>query len=190
MRHRLSCLRAFCCRWRAVPTFCGCCFMERGTDDRTERCECRLWKRGCDQKHHDRFSERSDGGHWSEWFGQEHVGQDAMGLTEWSGLITYDGKNIADLGLKERATEAGILLQDHVSPDLSVQRLVRHGRYSRTEWPRKYNKVDEEVTNSALKMAGISDLTSRKVCELSGGQRQPFFPLDLLWHLQKKGSTA
>ena len=104
--------------------------------------------------------------------GKSTLVKTAMGLTDWSGLITYDGRNIADLSLKERAIEAGILLQDHVSPDLSVRRLVRHGRYSRTEWPRKYNQVDEEVTNRALKTAGINGLASRKVCELSGGQRQ------------------
>lgn len=89
-----------------------------------------------------------------------------------SGEILIDGLQASTLPSKEMAKHTSALLQNNHAGDLSVFRMVMHGRFCHQTWPRLYNKSDEEIAYNALKSLGISHLEKRFVNELSGGEFQ------------------
>lgn len=58
---------------------------------------------------------------------------------------------------------------------VTVEDVVRQGRFPHLGLFRRYSRVDHESVSDALKRVGISDLASRPIGQLSGGQRQRAF---------------
>jgi iron complex transport system ATP-binding protein len=90
-----------------------------------------------------------------------------------SGSVLLDGRDVQSLGTKELARELGLLSQENVSPgSISVEELVRHGRYPHRGFFEGVNEEDECAVRDAISLAGVEHLRDREVSSLSGGQRQ------------------
>jgi len=89
------------------------------------------------------------------------------------GRVILDGKNIADLPIRQFAQMLGILFQENVAPgDLTVEQLVWHGRYPHRRLFDSLSDADQAAVEEALKWAGLESLRHRPMNQLSAGQRQ------------------
>ncbi|MCR5173885.1 MAG: ABC transporter ATP-binding protein [Oscillospiraceae bacterium] len=93
-------------------------------------------------------------------------------VPEMRGTVALDGQNLAALTPQELAKRIAYLPQSRNVPDITVERLVIHGRFPYLSYPRRYRKEDWEKVGQALEWVGLSDLRKRKMENLSGGQRQ------------------
>lgn len=90
-----------------------------------------------------------------------------------TGFVDLYGKNINRLSGKDVARRLAILPQGPIAPEgLTVEQLVRQGRYPHQSWLQSWTENDELLVNKALRVTNMSDLKSRPVEALSGGQRQ------------------
>ena len=89
-----------------------------------------------------------------------------------SGTILVDGVSTDALSLKERARKMAYLAQSRAVPNITVERMVLHGRFPYLSYPRRYRAEDHACVARAMERAGVSDLARRPLAELSGGQRQ------------------
>lgn len=95
-------------------------------------------------------------------------------LTPDSGSVLLDGKNIADIRIKEFAKQVAIVHQYNTAPfDLTVEKLIGYGRtpYQRCGIPVD-PKADEEAVQKAMEITGTEKLKNQAVSQLSGGQKQ------------------
>lgn len=95
-------------------------------------------------------------------------------LTPDSGSVLLDGKNIADIRIKEFAKQVAIVHQYNTAPfDLTVEKLIGYGRtpYQRCGIPVD-PKADEEAVQKAMEITGTEKLKDKVVSQLSGGQKQ------------------
>ena len=93
-------------------------------------------------------------------------------VPEMSGSLTLDGQDLGALAPRELARRIAYLPQSRNVPDISVERLVLHGRFPYLSYPRRYRKEDREKVTQALEWVGLTALRERKMENLSGGQRQ------------------
>lgn len=70
------------------------------------------------------------------------------------------------------AQQAAYLPQIHQNGDISVGRLVLHGRFPYLSYPRTYRQEDKEIAQQAMERMGIANLSDVPVNELSGGLGQ------------------
>ena len=73
---------------------------------------------------------------------------------------------------RQRAKCIAYLPQSRQVPEITVQRLVLHGRFPYLSYPRQYRKEDYAAAEAAMEALGISPLAGRSLASLSGGQRQ------------------
>ena len=89
------------------------------------------------------------------------------------GAVLLDGKEITRLGTKEVAKNLAILPQGPIAPEgLTVQQLVKQGRYPYQNWLQQWSKEDEYKVQKALEDTKMKELADRSIDSLSGGQRQ------------------
>lgn len=88
------------------------------------------------------------------------------------GNITIEGADIGSLTKRELAKRIAYLSQGKNVPDITVGRLVLHGRFPYLSYPRKYRKNDFAAALDAMEKMGISHLKDRQMSTLSGGMRQ------------------
>jgi iron complex transport system ATP-binding protein len=88
------------------------------------------------------------------------------------GEILLDGHPLDALTPKERAQRMAYLAQSRPVPNITVGRMVLHGRFPHLGYPRNYRPEDYAAVEQAMERAGVSDLAHRPLSELSGGQRQ------------------
>lgn len=89
------------------------------------------------------------------------------------GSIILDGSDIAKLSSKEVARRLAILPQGPIAPEgLSVQQLVKQGRYPYQTFLQQWSHEDEKMVKKALEVTHMDELSNRSVDSLSGGQRQ------------------
>lgn len=89
-----------------------------------------------------------------------------------SGSITLKGKELSGYSDRERAQLLAYLPQNRSDTNISVARMVLHGRFPYLEYPRHYTREDEERVKQALEKTGIAYAGKRPVSELSGGEKQ------------------
>ncbi|HEV7754339.1 MAG TPA: ABC transporter ATP-binding protein [Mycobacteriales bacterium] len=90
-----------------------------------------------------------------------------------AGAVLLDGTDIARLPTRAVARRLGLLPQGPVVPaGLTVEALVRRGRFPHQGLLGGWSRADGDAVESALARAGVADLRDRAVDELSGGQRQ------------------
>ena len=82
---------------------------------------------------------------------------------------------INELSSANLAQRIAYLPQNKRTPDISVLRMVLHGRFAYLKYPRRYRKEDYEMARKALSWVGIEDLAEKNVNELSGGTRQKVY---------------
>lgn len=93
-------------------------------------------------------------------------------LPKISGTILLNEKPLADLSRQELARKIAYLPQSRNVPDITVERLVMHGRFPYLSYPRRYSKEDREIVKKSLEATGLTELAGSKLEDLSGGQRQ------------------
>lgn len=92
-------------------------------------------------------------------------------LTPSEGNVTLDGKNIADMSIKELAQVMSFIpVSQGYSFRLSVTDVVLLGRYN----PKKWRTDDEDLKKvyKSLKLMDLEDYSMRDINELSAGQSQ------------------
>ena len=92
-----------------------------------------------------------------------------------SGSVILDGKDAAAFSLPEFARRVSYLPQSRNVPDITVSRMVLHGRFPYLSYPRRYSKSDLSAVDEALEKMGLSDVAQQSLCNLSGGTRQKVY---------------
>jgi len=89
------------------------------------------------------------------------------------GHAELDGRSIHAMPRRDIAKRLAFLPQQPSAPDeMTVQQLVRQGRFAHVGLFRSYAPEDEEAIAWALESTGLADLATRGLRELSGGERQ------------------
>jgi iron complex transport system ATP-binding protein len=89
------------------------------------------------------------------------------------GSVFLDGRNIMKMDSKEVAKSIAFLPQSPIAPEgVTVEQLVKQGRYPYQNTFRQWTKKDEIAVSYALTVTNMKEFQSRQVHELSGGQRQ------------------
>lgn len=89
------------------------------------------------------------------------------------GAVILDGQEIHRLPTRDVAKRLGLMQQQPVPPGgITVENLVRRGRYPHQSFLQPPTGRDDVVVEEALRLTGIEDIRLRPVDQLSGGQRQ------------------
>ncbi|MFJ9455606.1 ABC transporter ATP-binding protein [Kitasatospora sp. NPDC101447] len=90
-----------------------------------------------------------------------------------AGTVTLDGADIHRMPARALAKRMGLLPQQPVTPEaVTVEALVRLGRYPHQRMLSPWSKADQAAVEDALERTGTAELRDRQVDRLSGGQRQ------------------
>lgn len=92
-----------------------------------------------------------------------------------SGTISVCGTDMQKLSPTLRARQIAYLPQNRRAPDISVLRMVLHGRFPYLNYPRRYRPQDIEAAKSALRWAGLEAQQNELVSRLSGGMQQTVY---------------
>ena len=88
------------------------------------------------------------------------------------GEILLDEVPLSQLPPRERARQMAYLAQFRSVPNITVKRMVLHGRFPHLSYPRTYGREDLELVRAAMERTGVAELSDRPLNTLSGGQRQ------------------
>ena len=91
------------------------------------------------------------------------------------GRVTLRGQDLVKLERNARARCVAYLSQNRQVPDITVRRLVLHGRFPYLSYPRRYRPEDLAAAEKAMARMGILDLAEEPLNQLSGGQRQKVY---------------
>ena len=97
------------------------------------------------------------------------------GILPATGAVLLDGQELLTLSSRELAKKVAFLPQNRPVPEISVKKLVLHGRFPYLSYPRRYRPEDHAIARAALVKMGIEDLADRSLSTLSGGQRQKVY---------------
>jgi iron complex transport system ATP-binding protein len=90
-----------------------------------------------------------------------------------SGTVLLNDKNIQSIEFTELAQNLSLVLTEKLPPsNLTAFELVALGRQPYTNWLGKLSSNDFEKINTAIELAGIDFLSSKKHHEISDGQLQ------------------
>ena len=92
-----------------------------------------------------------------------------------SGSVEIDGEPVSSLSQTELARKMAYIPQGRNVPDITVNRMVMHGRFPYLSYPRRYRPEDHEMVRKAREWVGLTDLAHKKMSQLSGGQRQKVY---------------
>lgn len=89
------------------------------------------------------------------------------------GDILIDGKSIAGLKPRDMATKVGVVLTDKPQTGMmTVREIVALGRTPHTGFWGTLSADDQIIIDNALNLLSMSDMSTRKVEQLSDGERQ------------------
>lgn len=89
-----------------------------------------------------------------------------------SGEIKINHQSIENMKTKEIAQNISYLAQNRKAPDMTVFKMILHGRFPYLGYPRKYRNIDIEMANQALKWTQLDEYKDEYVNQLSGGLQQ------------------
>lgn len=92
-----------------------------------------------------------------------------------AGEILVEGTPVRKMKSAELAKQVAYLPQSKKAPDISVLKMVLHGRFAYLGYPRKYRPQDVEIARKALVWAGMSEKEEELVSRLSGGMQQKVY---------------
>lgn len=94
------------------------------------------------------------------------------GIIPSQGRIELEGRALDGKDSRKWAQAIAYLPQNRSVPEITVERLVLHGRFPYLSYPRRYRREDHQIAREAMARMGIEDLAHRNLTTLSGGQRQ------------------
>ena len=92
-----------------------------------------------------------------------------------AGDILVDGEKVENLNSTKLAQKVAYLPQSKKAPDITVLRMVLHGRFAYLSYPRRYREQDIEIAKKALRWAGMEHKAEHHVSQLSGGMQQKVY---------------
>lgn len=92
-----------------------------------------------------------------------------------SGSISFDGQELSTFTPSMLARRVSYLAQSRQVPDITVLRMVLHGRFPYLSYPRRYRKEDYRIAEDAMNRMGITELKDTPLSNLSGGTRQKVY---------------
>lgn len=96
-------------------------------------------------------------------------------LPKTAGEIRVDGKALEEYKTVELAQKIAYLPQSRNVPEISVLRMVLHGRFPYLKYPRRYSEQDMEIARKALQQVGMEQYAEESVSRLSGGMQQKVY---------------
>lgn len=96
-------------------------------------------------------------------------------ISQVKGSVFIDGKDLSELGRKERAKKIAYLIQGGKTPDMTVENLILHGRFPYTSFIGIYSREDKKIAAEVMEKLSISHLAKRNINTLSGGMKQNVF---------------
>lgn len=96
-------------------------------------------------------------------------------VTKSEGEILIDRKNIEEYRSEELAQKIAYLPQNRNVPDITVKRMVLHGRFPYLKYPRRYRKTDVEIAEEAIRQVGMEAFSNKNMNQLSGGMQQKVY---------------
>ena len=97
------------------------------------------------------------------------------GILPHCGTVTLAGQALDGRNARAMAQKIAWLPQQRQIPEITVSRLVLHGRFPYLNYPRRYRREDYAAAQTAMERMGIADLADRPLQSLSGGQRQKVY---------------
>ena len=91
------------------------------------------------------------------------------------GEIRIGGAPIETFSPNALARKLAYLPQNRSVPDITVRRMVLHGRFPYLSYPRRYRPQDHAAVDGALNKLGLSDLADTPMAKLSGGMQQKVY---------------
>lgn len=88
------------------------------------------------------------------------------------GSVTLYGEDAARMTARQLARRIAYLPQSRKAPDMSVLRMVLHGRFAYLSYPRRYREEDIRIAHEAIRWAGLEGMEEEIVSRLSGGMQQ------------------
>lgn len=95
-----------------------------------------------------------------------------IGLTNYSGNIFVDKKNLSSLSHKERAKKIAYLPQNYSVVNMDVYTLVCHGRFPYLGFSKVLSQQDKDLVEYSLSLTDLWQKRFYSVKEISGGERQ------------------
>ncbi len=92
-----------------------------------------------------------------------------------SGEITLDEKPYGEYSRKDFAKKVASLPQSRNTPNIAARELTEHGRYPYLDASRRLSAEDKKIVEEALTATGTLHLSSRRLTDLSGGERQKVY---------------
>lgn len=90
-----------------------------------------------------------------------------------SGAIFIDGQNSIDFSANQLAKKISVVLTDQLpQSNLNVDELIALGRQPYTNWLGSMSTADRSHIENAIESTNISHLLSKRIFELSDGERQ------------------
>lgn len=94
------------------------------------------------------------------------------GILPATGEVLLDGGSLLTLPRNLLAQKVAYLAQNRQTPDISVRRLILHGRFPYLHYPRRYRKCDYETVDRIMARLDLTALADTPLNQLSGGQQQ------------------
>jgi len=91
------------------------------------------------------------------------------------GCVRLNGQGLLGLDGCQLARKVAYLAQERRVPDITVERLVLHGRFPHLGYPRRYRAEDYAAAEAAMKKMGLLEMAEEPLARLSGGQRQKVY---------------
>ena len=101
-------------------------------------------------------------------------------LTPECGDIFLNAKNLKGYQPIERARQISYLSQHRNTPNISVERLLMHGRHPHMSHLKQMRKEDWDKLEEVIELMEISEFRHHALSELSGGERQRVYLAMLL----------
>jgi iron complex transport system ATP-binding protein len=89
-----------------------------------------------------------------------------------AGESVLEGRPLSEIKRNEIAKSVAYLAQGKNTPDMTVERMVLHGRFPHLAYPRRYGKRDRIIAHAAMEKMGVSSFADTPLATLSGGMRQ------------------
>lgn len=96
-------------------------------------------------------------------------------LPKTDGNIWVDGRVMESYKSEELAKKIAYLPQNRNVPDITVKRMVLHGRFPYLTYPRRYRKIDMEIAEKAIRQVGMESYMYKSISQLSGGMQQKVY---------------
>ena len=108
--------------------------------------------------------------------GKSTLLKSVVGLCEITGgEILADGIPVRELSTARLAQRVAYLPQERAVPEMTVMRMVLHGRFAYLSYPRRYRPQDIEAAREALRQMDMEQLSGQRLSSLSGGTRQKVY---------------